>query len=86
MPRRRRLGASLLFFLFEFLECPIGVSPHLIRSRLRKRFRLIASASRDQRKDKDTYDHSGSTLSHLAMSMIHSRPLLSILLITCGSQ
>jgi hypothetical protein len=76
----------LLLFLLELLEPPIGMTPDLVRSRLWKRFGLVAGASRDRQEDEQTYGHSDPTLLHTAPSIIHSYPLMSILLIKCALQ
>jgi hypothetical protein len=62
------------------------MTPDLVWSRLRKRFGLIAGATCDQQEDKEASDDSGPTLSHTALSMIHSHPLPSKLLVMPGPQ
>ena len=57
------------------------MTPDLVWSRVRKRFGLVAGASRDQQEDKGTYDHSGPALLHAALSMIHSHRLFQSFLI-----
>jgi hypothetical protein len=74
---RRRRDRSLLLFLFELVERSISMTPYLVRSRLRKRFGLVAGARRDQREDKQTDDHSDPALLHAASLMIHSHCLPS---------
>jgi hypothetical protein len=71
------MGSSLLFLLFELVKHPIGMTPYLVRSRLRKRFGLVAGARRNQREDKQADDHRDPALLHAIRSMIHSRSLPS---------
>ena len=43
----RRLGGAFLFLLLELIKCSIGMTPHLVRCRLRERFGFVAGASGD---------------------------------------
>ena len=80
------MGSSLLFFLFELVKRPIAMTLDLIRSRLRKRFGLVAGAGRDQRKDAQTYGHNDPRLWQTSLSMTHFHLLLSVLLIERAMQ
>ena len=86
----RRLRGALLFFLLELLKSPIGMTPYLVRSRLRKRLGLVTGASRDQREDEQPhYYNDYLTLLHAAPSMIHPPPIPSgdvHLLFKCAMQ
>lgn len=84
--RSRRLSCSLLFFLFELVKPPIGMTSYLVRSRLRKRFGLVAGASGDQGEGAQACGHSDPRLLQTSPWMTHFHLLLSVLLVERAMQ